>query len=175
MEIDLRKDAVELRNLLEKRVQEHIALAKKKKLPPVQALEIGFGINQSGWVLINFDTRDEHERDGEWTLLIDKQSVPRDHWYAAYEGVHEEDVTFILTDGKKKVIKAVGEDGDEKSDANFAGMFGEMIREVALQASKDGVFKDLPKAKTFQLDIEEFDSMWGWPEYDDLGKKNLLK
>jgi hypothetical protein len=175
MVVDLRKDAQELRKLLEERTKLHIEKTKKEKLPPVSALEIGFGINQAGWIVINFDTRAEHERDGEWTTLVEKEMVERDHWFQAYEAVHEEDVTFILPDGSEKVIPAVGEDGDENSDARFAGMFGEMIRDVALAANKDGVFKDLPKKKGFQLDIEEFDNMWAWPsDYDDVGKKNLL-
>jgi hypothetical protein len=34
-------------------------------------------------------------------------------------------------------------------------------------------FKPLKSYGDVQLDIEDFNGGWGWPEYDDLGKKNL--
>jgi hypothetical protein len=36
-----------------------------------------------------------------------------------------------------------------------------------------GVFSQLKPFGSVQLDIEDFNGGWGWPEYDDLGKTNL--
>jgi hypothetical protein len=36
-----------------------------------------------------------------------------------------------------------------------------------------GVFSQLKPFGSVQLDIEDFNGGWGWPEYDDLGKTNF--
>jgi hypothetical protein len=47
-----------------------------------------------------------------------------------------------------------------------------MIYAVLMAAKKDGMFVALSKFGAVQLDVEEFNGGWAWPEYDELGKTN---
>ena len=92
---------------------------------------------------------------------------------SSFEG---ESFTVIKIDGTQLVVPALDEDAEEQdddADDPFVVAIGEMILDVLMNAKSDGVFKTLTAFGTVQLDIEDFNGGWGWPEYDDLGKTNL--
>jgi hypothetical protein len=172
--IDLRDDAKVFRRELESNVKT-IAAAKPASL---SALEIGYSCDQSGWIFIHADERPKHERDGQWTTSIDEdRCIDFGHWIEAIESSFEgESFTVIKIDGTQFVVPALDEDTEEESedgDDPFTVAIGEMILDVLLKAKSDGVFKPFKSYGDVQLDIEDFNGGWGWPEYDDLGKTNL--
>ncbi|MCA9175140.1 MAG: hypothetical protein KDB14_11710 [Planctomycetales bacterium] len=139
-------------------------------------MEIGFSCDQSGWIFIHGDERPEHERDGQWTTKIDEDGcIDFQHWIEAIESSFEGDAfTVVKIDGTKFIVPAFDEDAEEQSDDDpFVVAIGEMILDVLMNAKSDGVFEPLKTFGAVQLDIEDFNGGWGWPEYDDLGKTNL--
>lgn len=172
--IDLREDAKVFRRELESNVKS-IAAAKPASL---SALEIGYSCDQSGWIFIHADERPQHERDGQWTTEIDEdRCIDFEHWIEAIESSYEgEAFTVIKIDGTPFVVPALDEDAEEQdddADDPFVVAIGEMILDVLMKAKSDGVFTPLNTFGTVQLDIEDFNGGWGWPEYDELGKTNL--
>jgi hypothetical protein len=108
----------------------------------------------------------------------------------AFEALDEEGVEFTLPNGKKKKILPFlddddedgvededdsedDEDGDEEDD-EYVAVFGELLKGVLLKARKDRVFDSLPKAKKCHMGVEEMDGNYGWPNYEDWGKKDLV-
>jgi hypothetical protein len=168
MSVDLRKDAKAARKLLEQRVREYAAnAARARRVPPVSAIVVGYCLCQDGWVIVQFDTRPAHERDGHWSSFENRDVFELPHWEAAYEAVQEKPVTFILPDGSRRVLPK------GSTDEKVGAVFGRVIRDVLLRAKKDGLFDALPKRDNCQLDVEEFNGMWAWPAYEKLGKVNL--
>lgn len=172
--IDLREDAKVFRRELESNVKSIVA-AKPASL---SALEIGYSCDQSGWIFIHADERPQHERDGQWTIKIDEdRCIDFGHWIEAIESSFEgEAFTVIKIDGTQFVVPALDEDTEEQSedaDDPFTAAIGEMILAVLMNAKSDGMFTPLKTFGDVQLDIEDFNGGWGWPEYDDLGKTNL--
>lgn len=128
------EDAVAIRRYLESRVKEIAAAGEG-----LSAIEIGYEVNQAGWVFVNADRREQHERDGEWTSgLDDSELLELAHWV----GVAPEEA-------------------------------GKLVLSVVQAARKDGVFAALGPSGSIQLDIEDFDCEWAWPELEELGKTNL--
>jgi hypothetical protein len=172
--IDLSEDAKAFRRGLESKVIS-IAAAKPSSL---SALEIGYSCDQFGWIFINADERPQHERDGEWTIKIDEDlCIDFGHWIEAIESTFEgKAFTVIKIDGTQFVVPAsdeVVEGQSEDADDPFTVAIGEMILAVLMNAKLDGVFTPLKIFGDVQLDIEDFNGGWAWPEYDDLGKTNL--
>ncbi len=172
--IDLREDAKVFLHELESKVQLIVA-AKPASL---SALEIGYSCDQAGWIFIHADERSQHERDGQWTTRIDEdQYIDFGHWIEAIEaGFEGEAFNVIRIDGTQFVVPALDEDADEQNvdtDDPLTAAIGEMILAVLMDAKSDGVFKPFKSYGDVQLDIEDFNGGWGWPEYDDLGKTNL--
>lgn len=48
-----------------------------------------------------------------------------------------------------------------------------MILDQLMKAKAEGDFSPLKQFGAVQLDIEDFNGGWGWPEFDELGKTNL--
>ena len=140
----------------------------------MSALEFGYSCDQAGWIFIHADERDEHERDGEWTAAIDEDNyIDFEHWVEAVEARFEgESFTVMCVDGSSFVVSAEGE--EEADEDPFVVAIGKMILSVLMQAKQDRVFTSLEKFGAVQLDIEDFNGGWGWPEYDELGKVNLV-
>jgi hypothetical protein len=67
--------------------------------------------------------------------------------------------------GKQKTVKSAGYDKVYK-------LIGEAMKNVLLQAQKDGVFAHLIKADGCELLVEHFDGLYSWPTAK--GKKNLV-
>lgn len=161
--IDLREDAKVFRRELETFVQSIVAV----KPASLSALEIGYSCDQSGWIFVHADERPHHERDGQWTTSIDDdRCIDFGHWIEAIESSFEGEAFAVIKIDATKFV--VPQDGDDLTSA-----IGEMILDVLLTAKSDGVFKPLKSYGDVQLDIEDFNGGWGWPEYDDLGKTNL--
>ena len=196
MKLDLRKDFKEIYSYVLDRVKT-FDLAKNKgpgkANSPITEITIGFQCDQAGWIALVFDTRPKAEPDGEWNKYIKKQNVfKRPHWQKAFEALDEESVEFTLPNGKKKTILpfADDEDGDvdraeeeddseddedgDQEDDEYVSIFGELLKGVLLKARKDGVFDSLPKAKKCHMGVEEMDGNYGWPDFEDRGKKDLM-
>ena len=172
--IDLREDAKTFRRELERTVS---TLAQSDG--PLCALEFGYDCDQGGWVFIHADRRDKHERDGEWTRHInDDNKIDFPHWVEAIESNFEgEEIELIKIDGTRLVIPAFDEEnepGDEEDGGPINIAVGEMIYDTVMTAKADDMFAPLKKHGAIQLDIEDFNGGWAWPEFDDLGQTNLV-
>lgn len=170
MTIDFRDEERDLRELLTDNVRRRATSYVPGRSRPITAVEVGYEFDQRGWLFVYFDTRATHGRDGEWTrFLDDKHSrrgfLERPHWHAAFMTL--EPVTVVLTDGTEESL------GEVTAPA-FAEILGEFVRDVVLRLKDEGIFDPLPKSDGCQLDIEDFNGRWVWPEFYDLGKLNLL-
>jgi hypothetical protein len=178
MELDLRKDAADFRAELVKKVRAYAArAAKSPKVPAVSAVEIGYEFAQLGWILVHFDTRPKHDRDGEWTVFEEKDLLLRPKWYQvveALDGFDEEGEQDLK--GRVVLVTVAGKkiDGAKLSEEDFSGALGAMLKHVLLECRGEGLFAQLPKSARCQLDIEEFNGTWAWPEYEKLGKVNVI-
>ncbi|QDU40319.1 hypothetical protein Mal4_46750 [Maioricimonas rarisocia] len=172
--IDFRKDAKRFRHELEEAVKSLSKLGE-----PISALEFGYDCDQGGWIFIHADCRETHNRDGEWTRAIDdRDTIDMIHWINAVEANFEgEEIELIRVDGTRLVIPAFDEEADVEEDDDDAGpvntAVGEMILHVVMEAKADGLFAALGEPGTIQLDIEDFNGGWAWPEFDELGRTNL--
>jgi hypothetical protein len=162
--VDFRKDLPTLRKHLASRVR-----TQSKVKQPVSGIAIGFQLNQAGLIVVHFDVRKQHQRDGSWTLAMGGPTLKVNHWCKAYEAAGDDGISVTLLDGKSKSIKAGA--GDEK----VAEVFGSVLLAIARDAIATGTFKPLTLSDKCQLDIEEFDGNWGWPaKYEDCGRTNLV-
>ena len=94
------------------------------------------------------------------------------HWIEALEAYEEgETVKLHRYDGSKIVYEP---DVEVDEDDYLVVAIGKMIHAVLIESIKAGVFDRTGWKGTVQLDIEDFDGGWGWPDYDDLGKTNLV-
>src|SRR5688572_31309081 len=88
-------------------VREYIAgrvRAQAKVNQPVSAVEVGFQLCQAGLLLLHFDVREKHDRDGQWTLALDGPTLELPHWQAAYEAAAREGVSAILPTGVSRDV-----------------------------------------------------------------------
>jgi hypothetical protein len=137
---------------------------------PISAIEVGFQLCQAGLVLLHFDAREKHDRDGTWTLALSGPTLVFPHWQAAYESAGEDGASFVLLTGERHDIDA-GAD-----DETVAGVFGEALLAITLDAIASGMFELLELRDDCQLDLEEFDGMWAWPsDYEDVGRTNIIR
>ena len=172
--IDLREDAKDFRRELEATVKSIVATRPAS----LSALEVGYSCDQSGWIYIHADERPRHHRDGEWTTKIAKDKyIDLGHWIEAIEASFEGQAFAVIKfDGTQFLVPGLDEDADEQfgdDDDAFTVAVGEMILAVLMNAKSDGVFMPLKSYGDVQLDIEDFNGGWAWPEIDELGKTNL--
>lgn len=167
MIVDLREEVPELLEYVKRRVDEHLAKAQSKKLKPVKMIEFGFELGQDNWVALVFDTRPDAEPDGEWSSGINKILLRRSKWPKWHKLPDDAKVFFINLSGKKV---DVSDDGDEDS----CDIVGEALKQVLLTSRKQGVFDKLPKADRCELGVEHLEGCYGWPDYEDRGKENLV-
>jgi len=133
----------------------------------VKMIEVGYEYEQSGWLVVVFDTRPDANPDGEWTGRIDGNELARPHWFEAGEALFEGHlITIIQLDGTEKLMKLL---------FDFVDIIGEMLRVLLLKARADGLFTKIPKAPGCELGIEHFDGGYGWPMFEDRGKENLAE
>ena len=132
--------------------------AQTRVKEPVSAITVGFRLDQACLIAIHFDTREKHERDGTWDVALDGPTLEMPHWNEAYESANDAGVSFVLLTGEAYEISS-----DVVDDEAVAGVFGEALLTITLDALAAGVFDPLPLRDDCQLDLEEFDGMWAWP------------
>jgi hypothetical protein len=173
--VDLRQDAKKIESSLT------AFLDKIRKQPPkrLSAIAIGFDCDQAGWVMFVGDNREEHQRDGE--CFDEDCIVAMPHWNVVdIAGDQAKQIVVTKMDGTTFEIAPFDEEDEEESDYSyteadppFCIAIGEMILSVVMNAKKNGRFQELSQFGAVQIDIEDFNGGWAWPEYDQLGKSNL--
>lgn len=168
--IDMREEVPELMDYVRRRVGEHVANAARLGLPPVKMIEFGFELGQANWVALVFDTRPDAEPDGEWSSEIDDILLERPKWPIWHKLRKNDRVQFVDLSGKTVDATEELEDPDE----TLCGIVGEALKHVLLTARDQGVFANLPKAERCELGVENLEGYYGWPDYEDRGKENLM-
>jgi nucleoid DNA-binding protein len=136
---------------------------------PIAAVEIGLKLCQQGLLAINFDVREHHERDGEWTRALNGPTLALPNWSKAYMQAGRFGISFVLLDGNSISLPPC-------EDATVAGVFGVTLFSVVRDAVANGDFRSLPLRDDCQVDLVEFDEMWGWPaDHANLGRTNLIR
>jgi len=185
MILDLRNDAQDIYKLIVKRVKDYVA-NEAEKLGPVSAIGITYEFSQRGWVIVHFDNRAEHKRDGQMNYSR-KEVFKRPHWFATVKAlcyfntsdfdpecgtygrvIKRKPVTIILPNGTRK-------NAAKMTEKTFSAILGRLLKQIALKAKQEGRYEPLPKHTICQLDIEDFNSTWAWPKYEQLGKTNRLR
>ncbi len=171
--IDLRKDAIDVQGLLAKAVRSYTAkrktAASAKKHPPVSRIDLVFSLGDGEsvpWVHLHFDTKPGSNPDGDPTHP-DFAKLTRKEWLPAVQAVCEgESVSMVLPNGKTR-----------KCDyPAISEIIGKFLVEMLLEARDTGVFAALSKANRCELGVEDpTTGDYGWPVYEDRGKKNLVK
>ncbi|MFO0936978.1 MAG: hypothetical protein U0798_10740 [Gemmataceae bacterium] len=171
--IDLRKDAADILAMLADAVRryaaKHKASASAMKHPLVTRIDLIFSLGDSDstpWVHLHFDTKSGSEPDGD-PSHPDFGKLTRSVWLPAVQAVSEEETVIVVKpDGKSRKCNEV----------TLTETIGKFLVDTLLEASKNGVFTDLPKADRCELGVEDpMTGEFGWPNYDDRGKKNLVK
>lgn len=172
VKIDLRKDAVDVRKLLEEAVQayaaKHRASTTAKRHPPVTRIDFIFSLGDSEstpWVHLHFDTKPGSEPDGDPTHP-DFARLSREAWLPAVKSACEgEKVAVVQLDGKTRNC----------AEAGLTQAIGKFLVSMLLEARDQGIFADLPKADRCELGVEDpTTGDFGWPRYEDRGKKALV-
>ncbi len=165
--LDLRKDFTEVSAMLAERVSSFDPATNPGpgKGKRVSRIDIGFGVYESGWVCLVFDTRRSPEPDGDWSLYIEETVLERPKWAKACEAVEAGPLTLVLPDGTRRELVA----GDT---SGLVAAMGDMLRAVLLQARDARMFAALPKTPRCELGVEEQDGSYGWPPYESRGADN---
>jgi hypothetical protein len=167
-QLDLRKDFAEVYAFVVGRVKafDPVANSGPGRGKRVSRIDVGFGLYQSGWMCLVFDTRRNPEPDGEWNEYIEDTVLERPRWAEACETVEAGPLTLVLPDGTRREL-AAGYTGP------LVAALGDMLRAVLLKARDDAVFAGLPKAPRCELGVEEQDGSYGWPAYESRRTDNL--
>lgn len=147
----------------------HKAPGTAKKHLAVSRIDLIFSLGDSEsipWVHLNIDTKAGSEPDGAPTHP-DFAKLPRKAWLPAVQAVCEgETIILVMPDGKSRKC----------DDATLTEMIGKFLVAMLLEARDKGVFADLPKADRCELGVEDpTTGEFGWPAYEQRGKKNLVK
>jgi len=163
--IDFNEDLAAIRRHLRGRIE-----TQSKMNQPITAIEVGFRLCQGNAIGINFDVREKHERDGEWSNVFEEFPFGRRHWSTAYMQAERFGISFTRLDGTSINLDPGAGDNE------VAAVFGKTLLEIVRDAKARQWFEALPLREDCQLEILEFDWMWEWPkEESDLGRKNLFR
>jgi hypothetical protein len=170
MKLDLRKDFDDIYAYLLDRVQ---SFDPKENPGPgrggtVTFIEFGFQCDQDGWVALVFDTRPDAEPDGEWNSYIENTLFARPRWKEAALALETGAVEATLPDGATRKLT------EETDFETFIVIFGDLLKSVLLKARANGIFTSLPTAEACRFGVEELDGRFGWPNYEDRGKDDLV-
>jgi hypothetical protein len=168
MTVNFNDDLPRIRDFIGSRV-----LAQASDRTPISAIEFSFRLSQLCLLFLHFDTRERHDRNGEqWSgAFADEPTLEMPHWHEAFQAADGEGISFLLPSGETRSLPPGA--ADEEA---VAAAFGDALRAIALEAAADGAFAPLPLRADCQLDMEEFDGMWAWPDaYEDVGRTNLLR
>jgi hypothetical protein len=170
--IDLRNDAGDIQQMLveaaKKYAAKHKAPAAAKAHPHVTRIDLTFSLGDgvsTPWVHLNFDTKPGSEPDGDPTHP-DFAKLTREAWLpAVHSACDGERVTVVTQNGKMR----------QCGDAKLTEGIGNYLVDMLLEARSKGVFSELPIANRCELGVEDpTTGEFGWPAYDDRGKKNLV-
>jgi hypothetical protein len=169
MLIDIRKDVPDFLAYIRQRVKEHLAISQKQKKPkPVTRIDFGFEFGQGNWTVLVFDTREDAEPDGEWTTQIKKGTIlKRPKWPVWHKLPEGEQVFFIDVKGRKVNVM-------KNPDEQICKIVGDAMTDALLTARDEGVFKPLVKSKKCEMGVENMEGYYGWPAYENRGKKNMV-
>lgn len=165
MKIDLRCDFEKFYSYLESRVNNFYS---KQNIGPgpqsdrVSMIEVGYEIEQSGWIALVFDMREDAKPDGQWGAYAGDNMLEMDHWFNVIDNMNrsESSVEIILLDGNVKLI-------DFESQGEDLLLFGIMIKEVLIKARESGLFSKLPLADRCIMGVEELSGSYGWPHFEN--------
>ncbi len=162
--VDFRQDAIAIRTFLKDAVRDYSA----KQHPAVTRIDLAFSLGDSEstlWVHLHLDTKAGGEPDGDPTHR-DLAQLERQSWLAAVQAVcNDELVAVVKLDGKT-----------QECDAGALGQqVGVFLVSMLQEARAAGIFAGLPKARRCELGVEDpTTGEFGWPNYDDRGKENLV-
>ena len=171
LKLDLRVEKVNIQKYLKSRVA---AFDPETNYGPgdgqtISAIDVGYDCSQGGWVTVIFDTRDAPEPDGQWTTFLDEENLyySDSDWAGLAEAIWE-DQSVVVTrlDG---IEQTVSEDTDVISE-----LLGEMLKELLFEARTSGLLGKLPTAEKCYLGVEDFNGVFGWPEYEQRDAEGLL-
>jgi hypothetical protein len=139
-QLDLRKDVADISAFIAARVKSFDPAGNPGpgKGKRVSRIDIGFGVYDSGWVCLVFDTRRSPEPDGEWDEYLEETVLERPRWSRACDAVEAGSLTLILPDGNRRELKT----GDTGS---LVTALGEMLRSALIKARDEGLFATLPR------------------------------
>jgi hypothetical protein len=171
MAIDLRKDAIDFRELLAKAVKKYATRSRNsktaKKYPPVTRIDFTYSLGDSEstpWAYLHLGTDPKCEPCGQWSHP-DFAHLDREAWLPSAKSV---------SDGKTVPVTLMNGKTQKCGYEQLVQAIGEFLVSILIAARDDGVLKDLPKGKRCELGVEEMEGAFGWPAYDDRGKENLV-
>ena len=166
---DIREDLPRFRAYLIDQVEKHINSTTEDAL--VGIVHFGFACEQSQWVALVFDTRENPEPDGVWGGMVDESEVLECTQWQDWEELSEED-SLVLIDIEGNAFSV----RDQYTDWELVSkIIGEALKASLLSARDEGLLNSLQKAENCQLGVEELEGRYGWPLYEDRGKENLVK
>lgn len=167
MIIDIRDDLADFRQYVLRRMEQQVKGPDKSL--PVHQIDFGFEFGQQNWVALVFDTREDAEPDGEWINMIDESEfLQRPNWPIWDELPEGEQVSFINQAGETINVM-------EDPDNLICTIVGDALKHTLIAARDEGLFRPLPKAKGCQIGVENLEGYYGWPNYEDRGKDNLVR
>lgn len=151
-----------------KYAQKHRNRRTAKRHPVVTRLDLDFSLGDTvstPWVHLHFDTKPGGEPDGDPTHP-DFARLNRRNWLPAVKAVCEDELVAVtMPDGREKKCN-----GDRLNEC-----IGKLLVAVLLEARRSGLFDQLPKAERCELGVEDpTTGAFGWPAYEQRGKKNLV-
>jgi hypothetical protein len=168
MPLDLRKDAEDIRAMLNAAVERYAAGSAliATNYAPVSALNLTYDCGLGAHVTLHFDTRTDFEPDGTWTRDTFAQ-IDRPEWEQAYTTLQDRDLHFILADGSNLTLAAATD------DEAYVTVFGQMLVDLLKSVRDTGKLLALPKVPGCEMGVEEVEGMFGWPAYEERGDNNL--
>jgi hypothetical protein len=152
-----------------KYVQKHRVSATAKEHPPVTRIDLAFSLgdgDSAPWIHLHLDTKPGSEPDGSPTHP-DYATASFEEWLPAVQAAFEgETATVVMPGGNQKQCHA----------EDLAETIGQVLVQTLLDAREGGVFQALPTDNRCELGVEDpTTGAFGWPNYDDRGKGNLVK
>lgn len=169
--IDLRKDALDLRRMLEDAVRKYAArhADRTKRFPPVTRIDLTFSLGDSHsepWISLCLDSQVGTKPGGGYTHA-DFATLTRKAWLPAVQTV---------CDGRKAELVTIEGERQKLNNSGLIRAIGSFLVASLLSAREDGVLAALPLADHCELGVEDpTTGAFGWPTYKDRGKENLAK
>ncbi len=112
----------------------------------VKFIQAGFDVNEDSASFCFYLETEGDGPNGEWTTSEEENFLMREHW------------TW-----------------DESKPENHSEVIEQLIKDTFFELRVSGAFETLPKTKKCDFGIESVCGCYGWPDWDDRGKENLLE